>query len=333
MTQQPGSVTVHSAKAPIVVDVDKELTSGSDVDVDDSYWISESEIQWLSKISSGTFARVYKGMYNGKVVAIKMLKGKLDEKMIREFRKEFKIFKAVRHENILECYGVCLEHNKLSYVMEFCARGTLLHVMSDPNVTFTWENVADLFAQAVNGINFLHTGAENEIIHRDLKSQNLLVTRDYCVKVGDFGLSRFNTVSNGTTLGNLCGTMSHCAPEVFTGDKFTTKSDIYSLGMVLWEMCERTATGVYSAPFKEFPFIMIDIQIIIQASQKHLRPTIHKDVPEAFAEMIKKCWDPDPAVRPEAAQLLEDLKKFAKRRMGDGILSPTGSIPPASPFR
>ena len=313
-------------KAPIVVDVDDESGGGGGAhDAEDSYWIRENEIQWLNKISSGTFARVYKGVYDGKVVAVKMLKGKLDEKMISEFRKEFRIFKAVHHPNILECYGVCLEHNKLSYVMEYCARGSLLHVMTDPNLAFAWENVADLFEQAVRGINFLHTGAAHAIIHRDLKSQNLLVTRDYCVKVGDFGLSRFNTVSNGTTLENLCGTMSHCAPEVFTGERFTTKSDIYSLGMVLWELCERVATGTYTAPFKEYPFIVMDIQIIIQASQKHLRPTIHRAVPERFAQLIRRCWDPDPNARPEAIQLLALLESFPKRRLGTPVPAPVPS--------
>jgi len=99
--------------------------------------------------------------------------------------------------------------------------------------------------------------------------------------------------------------------------------------MVLWELCERTATGVYSAPFKEFPYIMIDIQIIIQASQKQLRPTIHEDVPDSFADIIRRCWDPDPKVRPEAAELLEELEEFPRRKPGDGLLSPTNAIIPS----
>jgi len=299
--------------APIVVDVSEH----SETEEDDSInWIAENDIKWLQKISSGAFARVYKGVYQGKIVAIKLLKGKLDAKMITEFKKEFRVFKAVHHPNIVECFGTCYEQNRLSYVMEYCARGSLVHVMMDPNLTLTWENVMDFFEQAVLGINFLHCGGKFAIIHRDLKSQNLLVTADYSVKIGDFGLSRFNTASNGTTLGTLCGTMSHCAPEVFTGEKFTPKSDVYSLGMILWELSERVATGKYSAPFKEFPYITLDIQIIIQASQKHLRPTIHKDVPPKIAGVIRKCWDKDPTVRPSTTELLEYIKTFPRERVG-----------------
>ena len=311
----------HGGKAPIVVDVslteEQETASKTPCGHEDAInWIAEDDIQWLQKISSGAFARVYKGVYRNRVVAIKMLKGKLDAKMISEFQKEFRVFKAVHHPNIVECFGACYEQNRLSYVMEYCARGTLVHVMMDPNLVLTWENAADFFAQAVRGIHFLHCGGKNAIIHRDLKSQNLLVTRDYCIKVGDFGLSRFNTASNGTTLGTLCGTMSHCAPEVFTGVKFSTKSDVYSLGMVLWELAERVASGKYSAPFKEYPFITLDIQIIIQASQKHLRPTIHKDVPERFAALIRRCWDPDPDARPTTADLLAFIATCPQRRVG-----------------
>ena len=283
---------------------------------DSATWIPETDIEWLSKISSGTFARVFKGVYRGRVVAIKKLKGRLDEKTVTEFRKEFRVLKAVHGPHIVECYGVCYEHDRLSYVMEYCARGTLVHVMMDPCVELAWDSALDLFAQAVRGMHFLHCGGKNAIIHRDLKSQNLLVTRDFCVKVGDFGLSRYNTVSNGTTLSNLCGTMSHCAPEVFAGERFTTKSDVYSLGMVLWELAERVASGKYSAPFKEYPFITLDIQIIIQASQKHLRPTIHKDVPERFAALIRRCWDPDPDARPTTADLLAFIATCPQRRVG-----------------
>ena len=297
---------------------------------DRATWIPETAIEWRSKISSGTFARVYKGVYRGRVVAIKKLKGRLDEKTATEFRKELRVLKAVHGPHVVECYGVCYEHDRLSYVMEYCARGTLVHVMLDPCVALAWPNALDLFAQAVRGIHFLHCGGANAVIHRDLKSQNLLVTRDFCVKVGDFGLSRYNTVSNGTTLSTLCGTMSHCAPEVFAGERFTTKSDVYSLGVVLWELAERVATGTYTAPYKEYPFITLDIQIIVMASQKHLRPTIHPDVPGPVAALIRRCWDPDPGARPSTAQILDALAPLPQQRPTETPLLPQS--PPSCPL-
>ena len=230
----------------------------------------------------------------------------------------------------MKSFGVCIEHKKLSMVMEYCQRGTLVHVMSDPNIQISFENAMDFFVQAVEGIRYLHEGVPDQaIVHRDLKSQNLLVTGDFRIKVGDFGLSRFNTVSNGTTLGNLCGTMSHCAPEIYMGDRFSPKSDVYSLGMILWELTDRVAKGFYTAPYKEYPFICMDLQIVIQACLKNLRPTIDEAVPEPIGDLIRRCWSGDPAVRPTAGELAEIVRDFPRKRLKSetGTLSPEPGSP------
>ena len=292
-----------------------DMRSGGAGEQTSEAWIPEEDILWVSRISSGSFSRVYKGVYRNRYVAIKMLKGGLSARNIEEFRKEFRVMKSVRHPNLLECYGASFEHNKLSYVIEYCQRGTLVHVMTDPSLTIGWEHATDFFAQALRGLCFLHEYTP-PIVHRDLKSQNLLVTRNYEIKIGDFGLSRFNTASNNPTLSNMCGTMTHCAPEIFSGEVFTTKSDIYSMGMILWELCNRVATGSYSPPYAEFPNIVLDIQIIAQAATKNLRPTIPAGVPSALAGLIARCWDKDPAARPEAPQLLRLVDALPQRRMG-----------------
>ena len=301
-----GHMLRASASKPIVVDI--EANGG------DGRWIGENEIEWVSKISSGSFARVYKGIYGGKYVAIKMLKGKLDEKTITEFRKEFRVMKELHHPNLVECFGACYENDHLSYVMEYCPRGTLVHLMNEPNVTITWPNIAEFFEQACKGLRYLHEHTP-QVLHRDLKGQNILLTRDYQVKIGDFGLSRFNTASNGNSMSSMCGTMTHCAPEIFNCVAFTTKSDIYSMGMILWELANRVATGSYLVPFKEFPFISIDLQIIINAAHKDLRPTIKPEVPPKIAEIIRRCWAKSPADRPEAAEIIEMLQDIPRVRM------------------
>lgn len=303
--------TTKKASPAILVD----MRSGSSGEQSSEAWIPEEDIFWVSRISSGTFSRVYKGIYKGKYVAIKILKGGLCARNIAEFRKEFHVLKSVQHPNLLECYGASFEHNKLSYVIEYCQRGTLLHVMTDPSLKIGWDHAADFFAQALRGLCFLHEH-DPPIVHRDLKSQNLLVTRSYEIKIGDFGLSRFNTASNNPTLSNMCGTMTHCAPEIFSGDLFTPKADVYSMGMILWELCTRVATGSYAPPYSEYPNIVLDIQIIAQAATKNLRPTVPESVPKKFADLIEKCWDKDPGVRPDSAQLLRLVDGLPQRRMG-----------------
>eukprot|EP00727_Mastigamoeba_balamuthi_P002023 m51a1_g11818 putative ankyrin repeat-containing protein (1896) ;mRNA; f:398836-406865 len=294
--------TDSSGGAAIVVD--RQLSDSAE-----SYWIKEEEIKWLSKISSGSFAKVFKAIYDGKVVAVKILKGRLDNKVIAEFKKEFQVLKAAKHPNLVEFYGVSTSKDRLSYVMEYCQRGTLLHVMADPNIEIDWSKALSFLEQATKGLQFLHQ-LDPQIVHRDLKSQNLLVTKTWEVKLADFGLSRFNTISNGATLGNLCGTMSHCAPEIFTGEKYTTKSDIYSLGMILWEVAYRTICGQYSVPFSEYPWICFDFQIIVQTSSKNLRPTIPPECPEPVTQLINSCWNKDPSVRPSAGEVLQTLASF-----------------------
>jgi len=191
-------------------------------------------------------------------------------------------------------------------VMEYCPRGTLYHVMKDPNEDISWKRVLDFFTQTVRGIDCLHN-CNPPILHRDLKSLNLLVSENWEVKVADFGLSRFNTISNHSSLGRICGTMSYCAPEVYKGERFGVKSDIYSLGIILWELVVRCLSKQYKSPYSEYPFISFDFQIIIQTSQNGLRPTVPPECPPVIASLIQRCWHADPDSRPSCAEILKTL--------------------------
>ncbi|KAH3757001.1 Phagocytosis 2 [Pelomyxa schiedti] len=272
-------------------------------------WIPEDQIKYISKISSGTFAKVYKARYAGKIVAVKVLKSTcLDGKVLEEFKKEFAILRSTNHPNLVSFYGACVE-SRLCMVMEMCHRGTLVHLMSEPDVTFTWNLVIDFSHQAFSGLKFLHT-REPAIMHRDLKSLNLLVTKKLIVKLADFGLSRSQTATNKSTLGRLVGTMNYCAPELYRGTTFTTASDVYSMGIIMWELAERFISGKYAAPFAEFPYIHFDFQILVQAAERNLRPTINPNCPEPFANLIRACWSPEPGQRPSATECLLQLEEF-----------------------
>jgi len=145
-----------------------------------------------------------------------------------------------------------------------------------------------------------------------LKSLNLLVNEKWEVKVCDFGLSRFNTDSNLKTLVQMRGTFAYCAPEVYFGEQFSTKSDVYSIGMVFWELVARCLLGRYERPFAEFKNLHFDFQIIIQTAKKGLRPTIPETCPEGWKQLIKDCFDHSTEKRPSCGEILtrlEDLKK------------------------
>jgi serine/threonine protein kinase len=119
-------------------------------------------------------------------------------------------------------------------------------------------------------------------------------------------LSRFLD-GNQSTLAKLRGTYAYCATEVYFGQKYTVKSDIYSMGIILWEMVARTIRGFYERPFGEFTHIAFDFQTILQAAKHNVRPTIPVLCPTVLTELIKSCWDGDPAKRPESNDLVSKL--------------------------
>ena len=108
------------------------------------------------------------------------------------------------------------------------------------------------------------------------------------------------------------GTYAYCAPEVYFGQSFTPKSDIFSFGVILWELAHRCLKGAYEQPYAEFKQIVFDFQIIIQSAKKDMRPTIPDNCPPSYTNLIVKCWDKDPEQRPETLQLSEILKELER---------------------
>mmetsp|Transcript_21273 Transcript_21273/g.82567 ORF Transcript_21273/g.82567 Transcript_21273/m.82567 type:complete len:619 (-) Transcript_21273:154-2010(-) len=271
--------------------------------------ISGNELKFLEKLGSGRSAKVYKGLYKDETVAIKVLKPLLDEKELRNFKGELDIMRSIHSEHVVKFYGGCFEP-KICLVMEYCSNGSLYHLQQRENVEIDWEMCFRLLIETVTGIVALH--AENPpIVHRDLKSLNLLVNSENRVKVCDFGLSRYTQGSgDNSTLGKLRGTYAYSAPEVYHGKPYSTKSDVYSIGVIMWELVARVITKAYLRPYKEYKHLRIDFQIIIASAKKGIRPTIPASCPESLRALIVRCWDALPDPRPTADEALEQLKEI-----------------------
>lgn len=237
-----------------------------------------------------------------------MLKSMTETKEIDEFKKEFMIMSAIRSKYVVYFHGAVLEP-KLCMVMEYCSRGSLYHVITNDKYDIGWDKVFRFAIETTKGIDMLHN-ADPQIVHRDLKSLNLLVNDKWEVKVCDFGLSRFNTGSNLETLVKMRGTFAYCAPEVYFGEQFSTKSDVYSIGMVFWELIARCILGRYERPFAEFKNLHFDFQIIIQTAKKGLRPTIPETCPEGWKQLIRDCFDHATDKRPSCAEILVRLDEL-----------------------
>lgn len=209
-------------------------------------------------------------------------------------------------------YGAALEP-KLCMVMEYCSRDSLYHVMNRTTPSaydIGWDKFFRFSLQMTRGVECLHNWTPS-IVHRDFKSLNLLINEAWDCKVCDFGLSRFNTAENLNTLSQIRGTFAYCAPEVATGSgvPYTVKSDVYSIGIVLWELATRVVIGEYQRPFSEYPNIKMDFQIMLN-SKDGVRPTLSLQTPQSLREVYQSCVAQSPSDRPTCTQLIQSLVKI-----------------------
>lgn len=293
--------------------------------------IDSSELVFTKRLGEGTSAKVFRGTYRNQDVAIKVLKEKAEAKVLEEFKKEFEIMSSLRSPHVVFFFGACIRPS-LCMVLEFCHKGALFDVLNDLREDITWSRVFKAASDTVRGLLCLHSWRP-QIVHRDLKSLNLLVDENWTVKVSDFGTARFTGGDQAdlATLGKLRGTYAYCAPEVYFGKNFTPKSDIYSFGVILWEMAFRCITGTYETPFSEFKHIQFDFQIIIQSAKMEKRPTIPEKCPENYAAIIRRCWDMSPDVRPDTSelqQIVRDLEKEYNEHRDQWDALRTPAIPP-----
>lgn len=283
----------------------------SELGLTEGAWeIDGSDLEYTKKLGSGTSGKVYKGLLKGKEVAIKVLIAVDAADQMEEFKKEFFILTTVRSPYMVTFYGASVTP-KLTMVMEYCSRGSLYHVLNNKQMDLTWEQTLLFCHDMACGMEVLHNFKPDPIVHRDLKSLNLLVTQDWRVKVCDFGLSRMTGGNNLETFKKLCGTFAYCAPEIFSGGTFTDRSDVYSMGIVLWEVVYRAIRGGYQQPFSEFPNLHHDFQIMLQAASG-VRPTIPPETPKVLRELIEECVAAEVPKRPTAGQVAERLAKMRK---------------------
>eukprot|EP00011_Vannellida_sp_DIVA3-517-6-12_P004910 CAMPEP_0114614994 /NCGR_PEP_ID=MMETSP0168-20121206/5938_1 /TAXON_ID=95228 ORGANISM="Vannella sp., Strain DIVA3 517/6/12" /NCGR_SAMPLE_ID=MMETSP0168 /ASSEMBLY_ACC=CAM_ASM_000044 /LENGTH=825 /DNA_ID=CAMNT_0001826055 /DNA_START=387 /DNA_END=2864 /DNA_ORIENTATION=+ len=297
-----------------------------------SWEVDSTELSFSRKLGEGTSAVVFCGVYRGQDVAIKVLKDKAEAKVLSEFKKEFEIMSALRSPHVVFFYGACMQPS-MCMVLEFCHKGALYDVLNDMTEDITWDKVLKAAVDTTRGLACLHNW-KPQIVHRDLKSLNLLVDANWAVKVSDFGTSRFTSGENAdlSTLGKLRGTYAYCAPEVYFGKSFTTKADIFSLGVILWEMAFRCLNGAYEQPYAEYKQIVFDFQIIIQSAKMDKRPTIPSNCPEQYAALIRRCWDKDPDVRPdtpEVQELLRELEQTYADNKADWDARRKPAVPPS----
>ncbi|XP_030247849.1 mitogen-activated protein kinase kinase kinase 9 [Sparus aurata] len=265
--------------------------------------IDFSELTLEEIIGVGGFGKVYRAVWRGSEVAVKAARRDPDEdaeQTLESVRQEAKLFAMLNHPNIMALLGVCLQEPNLCLVMEFARGGPLNRALAGKRIPPC--TLVDWAVQIARGMFYLHNQAIVPIIHRDLKSSNILILErvemedlsNKTLKITDFGLAR---EWHRTTKMSAAGTYAWMAPEVIRSSTFSKGSDIWSYGVLLWELL----TG-------EVPFRGIDgLAVAYGVAMNKLALPIPSTCPEPFARLMEECWSPDPHSRPLFTTILDQL--------------------------
>ncbi|KAK6130532.1 hypothetical protein DH2020_035713 [Rehmannia glutinosa] len=320
--RQPAKVTFSDSKDPMEIknkchDHGKHISSNIPryLNIEPSLAMDWLEISWdelhiKERVGAGSFGTVHRAEWHGSDVAVKVLTLQdFHEDQLKEFLREVAIMKRIRHPNVVLFMGAVTKRPHLSIVTEYLpsieilwSRGSLFRLIHRPAAGEMLDQRRRLrmALDVAKGINYLHR-LTPPIVHWDLKSPNLLVDKNWTVKVCDFGLSRFkaNTFISSKS---VAGTPEWMAPEFLRGEPSNEKSDVYSFGVILWELItmQQPWSGLSPA------------QVVGAVAFQNRRLSIPQNTSPILVSLMESCWADDPAQRPSFTNIVDTLKKLLK---------------------
>ncbi|POG81705.1 kinase-like domain-containing protein [Rhizophagus irregularis DAOM 181602=DAOM 197198] len=272
-------------------------------------WISYSQIKSLKKIAEGGFGIIYKALINGDVVAIKKVLNSQEPNkyFLNELKSLYQCYDS-KFEYIIKCHGITKDPitKEYMFIMKYANGGDLHNYLQENFAEITWKKKLHILWRISDGLQTIH---KKNFVHRDFHSGNILVEiieNDSCkidqYLIGDLGLSQ---PANDIHDSSIYGVIPYIAPEIFKGGKFSKSSDIYCMGMIMWEL---------TSGRKPFANVEHDVDLIYKIIDGK-RPNITDDTPEDFANLMKKCWNPDPKKRPSATHVCEIFNSWSNMEM------------------
>ncbi|XP_038877950.1 serine/threonine-protein kinase STY13-like [Benincasa hispida] len=300
----------------------------------EAWEIDLSKLEIEKVVAQGTYGTVYKGTYDNQDVAVKVLDwGEEGLATLAEtaalrasFRQEVAVWHKLDHPNVTKFVGASMGATNLKIpmdgqnlfpsraccvVVEFVPGGTLKeYLIRSCKKKLEFRKVIKLALDLSRGLSYLHS---MKIVHRDVKTENMLMDSDDNVKIADFGVARVEA-QNPRDMTGETGTLGYMAPEVLEGKPYNRRCDVYSFGICLWEIycCDM--------PYADLSFADVSSAVV----RHNLRPGIPRCCPSSLANVMKKCWDANPAKRPEMHEVVKMLEAIDTSR-GGGMISPDSS--------
>jgi len=250
--------------------------------------IDFSEIEMGDRIGGGGVGVIYKGWYKNEAVALKTLfDTRIDENLKKEYMDELLVMSKVKHSNIVTFLGACMVPPNLCFVMEMC-QSSLFNVLHVDRRRFSERDIIQMAVDVGSAMEYLHS-LKPAIIHRDLKSHNVLQDMDGKLKVCDFGLVKVRNTQAGTP--------AYMAPELLENKSFNKTVDVYAYGILLCEIF----TG-------EMPFYGVDVPTIRSRVVDGQRPHVPSfGIPPRCLKLINDCWSQRADDRPLFPQVVDEL--------------------------
>jgi serine/threonine protein kinase len=295
------SLSEASSRSSLTVEADVSGSSESD----DFAISAATELDIEVLVGQGASASVYRGRYRDRVVAVKMMKTNLSKTgFIKEFNREVHTLSHLHHPNLVSFVGAT-SGDRCCIVTEFCAGGTLFSLLHEKknSVKLSWAQRLKMAQDVAAGMAYLHS-ATPPMIHRDLKSLNLLLSEEVrgakdcpVVKITDFGVTR--PADTGLMTGHI-GTCHWMAPELLRNEQYGLPSDVYSFGIVLWEILAR------ETPYQGLQAAQIPVLVAVHKRRPDL-DAIARSCPKELKAVMAMCWDDDPARRPSFGEVVKML--------------------------